>query len=86
MLGSNSKLVTDFYWGIEYNGEFQTVIQKYTKFPYKAKRYISTYEDNQTEIEVKVSFSFLPLSHRNISVSFFLFRCATRKNRPLKLM
>lgn len=66
-------------YGFEYNGGGEIVIEKYAKLPCKAKRYISTIEDNQTELDLRVSVSLLPLLHGNISAIFSLFRCTLGK-------
>lgn len=53
-LGRNTFSTCYYYYEVEYNGVLQTIIQKNTKIPHKAKRFFTTHEDNQTKMEIKV--------------------------------
>lgn len=55
MSGSNVKVRTNYHYGFECDGKSENVIAKGTEIPYKAKRYLTSYKDDQTEFEIKVS-------------------------------
>lgn len=53
------KLRTDYYYVVEYKGDYEVVIPKNVKFPYKAKRYFAYCEDSEV-MDIYVGASSLP--------------------------